>query len=67
MSVRGAIGASRRSEGGSQARDQQAVFDGIKPLGALGVARAHFMFAAIAVGKVSGHSHSARKPLDIFR
>jgi hypothetical protein len=50
----------------AQARDQQAVFDGIKPFGAFGVTRAHFVFTAVGVGEVSGHSHGSSLPLEFF-
>jgi hypothetical protein len=38
-------------------RDQQPVFNGIKAFGAFGMTRAHFVFTAVGVGEVSGHSH----------
>jgi hypothetical protein len=42
-------GASRRSSANRQAGDQQVVVDGVQPLGALGMARAHFVQTAIGV------------------
>ena len=50
-----------------QSGDQKAVFDGIKPLRALRMSHSHFMFPAIGMGKVSGHSHSMGLPLNYFQ
>jgi hypothetical protein len=50
----------------AHAGDQQTVFNGIQPLGAFGVARAHFMFPAVGVGKVSGLVHLSLACLKIF-
>ena len=41
--------------------DQQAVLDGGQPLGAFGVTRAHFVFPAIGVGKVTGLVHQCTR------
>ena len=57
-----ARGASRRSSAIADAAGQQPVFDRIQPLRALGVARAHFVFPAIAVGEISGLAHSNSAP-----
>jgi uncharacterized membrane protein len=50
----------------AQARDQQAVFDGIQPFWALRVTGPHFMLPAVAVGKVAGHCHGDRLRPEFF-
>jgi hypothetical protein len=46
----------------THAGDQQTVFDGFEPLGALGMTLPHFMLAARRLCEVTGlvHSHTAR-------
>jgi hypothetical protein len=66
MSEVAAAVASRRSSATSKPEINKTVVNGVKPLRAFGVARAHFMFPAARVGKVSGHCHVRVSPQGIF-
>jgi hypothetical protein len=66
MSAMGPLGCLAPIQRITHAADQQAVFNGVESLGAFGVARAHFMFPAIGVGKVSGLVHLSTRRLKIF-
>jgi hypothetical protein len=59
--LRGFVALQRIGHAG----DQQAVFDGVQPLGAFRMAGPHFVFAAVRVGEIACFAHS-EIPVSLF-